>query len=332
MKRKAWGQDLGCKKAGPMPRRAGFLSSYLYPAEPLNQSLLATFFLFLAVLVRILSNPLGNVYQKQLTARGHHPLLVNFLTYLLLSIACIVPAFFVRWPVLPSAFWWYALLAGVAGACGNGFLVKALEKGDLSVLGPINAYKSVAGLVTGIFLLREIPNAWGLLGIALIVAGSYFVLDTTAEGFSWALLKRSEIQYRIWALLLTAVEAVFLKKIILLSSATLAFFSWCWLGAVFSFLLLRVYRLPLRQEVRQVKRADTGRYGLLTGSIGMMQLSTHYVFDRMPVGYALALFQLSILVSVLLGQRFFGEGGIRKKLVGSAIMLAGSVLIVLLKG
>ena len=42
-----------------------------------------------AVLLRILSNPVGNVLQKQLTLRNHHPLLVNFLTYLLLSCGCL---------------------------------------------------------------------------------------------------------------------------------------------------------------------------------------------------------------------------------------------------
>jgi drug/metabolite transporter (DMT)-like permease len=292
---------------------------------------LETVLLFLAVVLRILSNPLGNVYQKQLTARGHHPLLVNFLTYLLLSLACILPAFFVRWPALPAGFWLYSFLAGIAGALGNGFLVKALQKGDLSVLGPINAYKSVAGLLIGAFLLREIPNAWAVLGIILIIYGSYFVLNTMAEGFSWGLLKKSEIQYRIWALLLTALEAVFIKKIILSSSTTIAFFSWCWLGAVFSFLLLLVYRLNLAKEAGRVKRTDTGRYGLLIACIGTMQLTTNYAFDHMAVGYALALFQLSILVSVLLGHRLFGEGGIRKKLIGSAIMLFGSVLIIVFK-
>jgi drug/metabolite transporter (DMT)-like permease len=62
-----------------------------------------------------------------------------------------------------------------------------------------------------------------------------------------------------------------------------------------------------------------------------MQLTTNYVLDHMPVGYALALFQLSTIVSVLLGYRIFKEGEIAKKLLGSAIMLVGSVLIILLK-
>ena len=189
----------------------------------------------LAVLLRIFSNPLGNVFQKQLTSKNNHPLLVNFLTYLLLGIFCIFISIAVPWYALPIEFWVYSILGGIAGATGNGFLVRALQKGDLSVLGPINSYKSVVGIIMGIFLLGEIPNVWGVAGIVLIIYGSYFVLDTTEDRFSWALLKRTEIQYRIWAMILTAIEAVFIKKIILASSATIAFISWCGFGALFRF-------------------------------------------------------------------------------------------------
>lgn len=219
----------------------------------------------------------------------------------------------------------------MAGALGNGFLVKALQKGELSVLGPVNAYKSVVGIAAGIFLLAEMPNAWGLLGVGLIILGSYFVLDTTAEKFSWALLKKTEIQYRVWAMVLTAVEAVFVKKVILLSSVFWAFAGWCFFGAVFSFLLLFVYRQRPWQEWRRARRTDAWLYLALVACVGIMQLTTNYAFNHMPVGYALSLFQLSTLVAVLLGHRFFGEKDIGKKLIGALIMIAGSVLIILLK-
>jgi drug/metabolite transporter (DMT)-like permease len=285
----------------------------------------------LAVLLRIISNPLGNVLQKQLTAKGHQPLLVNFLTYLLLSLVCVFIAVNIDWKQLPKAFWLYSVLGGIAGAAGNGFLIKALQKGDLSVLGPINSYKSVIGIIVGIFLLHEIPNVWGLAGIALIIWGSYFVLDTTEERFSWALLKKSEIQFRLWAMILTAIEAVLVKKVIVASSVSIAFFSWCFTGALFSFLLLFIYRIDLRREIKKVQSNDLVKFLLLIACIGTMQFTTNYVFDYMPVGYALSLFQLSVILSVLLGHRIFKEQDIRKKLLGSAIMIIGSVIIILLK-
>ena len=228
-------------------------------------------------------------------------------------------------------FWLYSISAGITGAFGNGFLVKALQKGDLSVLGPINSYKSVVGIIMGIFLLGEIPNIWGISGTALVIYGSYFVLDTTEDRFSWALLKRPEIQYRIWAMILTAIEAVFIKKIIMASSATIAFISWCWFGTLFSFLFLLLYRLKLKDEISKVTSKVISKYVYLVICIGTMQFTTIYTFDHMKVGYALSLFQLSIIVSVLLGHQIFKEQDIRKKLIGSVIMITGSIVIILLK-
>lgn len=285
----------------------------------------------LAVLLRILSNPFANVFQKQLTAKNNHPLLVNFLTYLLLSVFCIFLVIGVQWQELSRQFWFYSVWGGIAGALGNGFLVKALQKGDLSVLGPINSYKSVVGIIVAIFLLGEIPNFWGVTGVVFIIYGSYFVLDTTPEKFTWTLLRKKEIQYRLWAMILTAIEAVFIKKVIIVSSATLAFVSWCWFGALFSLLLLFIYRLNLIKELRKVTQSHIPKYALLVVCIGTMQCTTNYTFGQMPVGYALSLFQLSTIVSVLLGHRLFKEQDIRKKLIGTAIMIAGSVVIILFK-
>ena len=293
--------------------------------------MLITVFVSIAVILRIFSNPLGNVFQKQLTAKGIHPLFVNFLTYFLLSALSLIIALFISRPVLPSQFWIYSVLGGIAGATGNGFLVKALQSGELSILGPINSYKSVIAIIVGISLLGEVPDIRGLLGIGLIIFGSYFVLDTTPERFSLTLLKRKDIQYRIWAMILTAVEAIFVKKVILASSVTIAFISWCCFGAVFSFILFLVYRLDLKKETKQINRSSIGKIALLIACIGTMQFTTSYTFEHMDVGYALSLFQLSIIVSVFFGYRFFKEPDIREKLIGSTIMIIGSVIIIFLK-
>ena len=285
----------------------------------------------IAVLLRILANPVANVFQKSLTVKGHPPLVVNFVTYLGLSILCIPLAVRVQWSELPGQFWIYALLGAIVGSLGNGLLVMALQRGDLSVLGPINAYKSVVGIIAGIFLLGEIPNWWGALGTILIIGGSYFVLDTTEEKFSWALLGRKEIQYRLWAMLLTAIEAVFVKRVILASDVLTSFLTWCSLGAIFSFLLLCLNRQRLMMTAPASITKQLLPFILLILCIGTTQLTTLYVLDHMPVGYALALFQLSTIVSVFLGHRIFKEQDIRKKLLGASIMMIGSVIIILLK-
>lgn len=284
----------------------------------------------ISLLLRILSNPIGNVFQKKLTEQNNHPLLVNLLTFSILGILCIVPALQQDWGQVSYLSWYYGVIAGIFGAVGNGFLVKALQGGDLSILGPINSYKSVVGILIGIVFLHDIPSIWGIIGIALIIYGSYFVLDTMKERFSWSLLKNKEIQYRIWAMILTAIEAVFIKKVILYSSTIVSFIFWCWFGAFFSFVLLFFFKVRLIKEIKQVKLHHLLTYGFLVLSIGTMQYTTNYVFSHMNVGYALALFQLSTIISIFLGYRIFKEQNIKKKLLGAVIMIAGSVVIILL--
>jgi len=129
---------------------------------------------------------------------------------------------------------------------------------------------------------------------------------------------------------LTAIEAIFIKKVILYSSTAISFYFWCWFGALFSFLLLFFFRISIRAEMRHIHLPHIPLYGYLILCIGTMQYTTNYVFSHMNVGYALALFQLSTLVSIILGYKIFQESNIRKKLVGSVIMIIGSVLIILL--
>ena len=48
----------------------------------------------------------------------------------------------------------------------------------------------------------------------------------------------------------------------------------------------------------------------------------------MNVSYALALFQLSSVVNVIFGYKFFKETQIKKKLVGTIIMVIGAGIII----
>lgn len=286
---------------------------------------------YFAVLLRILSNPISNVFQKRLTdSRRHSPLVVNFVSYALLALVSLMAfGFRIDWPSLPPEFWLWSVLAGVFGGVGNGFLILALQDGDLSVLGPVNSYKSIIGLVTGIFILGELPSALGLLGMFLIIGGSYFVFETTDEGFSFRLLRNKSIRYRLLAMIFTAIEAVFLKKVVLLSDTPTSFVVWCVFGMIFSFVFLKIMRVSLMNDLRRSNRYDALRYALLVLSIGTMQFTTNYVFRYLNVGYALALFQLSTLVSIAFGYKLFHETSIGKKLAGAVIMMAGSVIIIL---
>src|SRR6185369_314708 len=132
-------------------------------------------FIWTCILVRIVANPLSNVFQKVLTQRTANPLFIIGITHGLLSLVCLPLFFFL--PTPSSEFWLNISLCALLAVGGNVLIVAALKRSDLSVLGPINAYKSVVSLVPGMIILGEYPGPSGLAGMALIAAGSYLLLD-----------------------------------------------------------------------------------------------------------------------------------------------------------
>jgi drug/metabolite transporter (DMT)-like permease len=121
------------------------------------------------------------------------------------------------------------------------------------------------------------------------------------------------------------IEAVFLKKVILLSSPVISFMLWCWAGALFAFMLIIIFKKP----IKFIAKSDIQKYVVVCSMLATMQLTTNFVFKHMEVGYALALFQLSTLVNLWFGYKFFHETDMKKKLIGTIIMLVGSVTVIL---
>ena len=270
--------------------------------------------LLIGISSRIFSNSFLNVFQKILTKRGEYSSVVNFFTYLGLTIIaltfCNNPIFNIE--ILPNIF-----IMGFLGALGNYFIVKALSCGELSALAPINSYKPIVALAIGFVVLQEIPGLREILGIVLILIGTLFL------GGSKILFNKSTL-YRFIALILLGTEAIFIKKVILLSDVNSAFLYWVCTGLIFTFIFALLSRHPIRIQKENIPAQLT-----LIILVAIMQYSTNYVFAKMNVAYALALFQLSTILSVFLGVNIFKEKDLIKKLVASLIMIFGASLIIL---
>ena len=288
----------------------------------------------LFVLVRIVANPLSNVFQKQLTRRAASPVFIIGAVHVVLAVACL-PLWFVpdaitlrRGPEL----WGTMTVCACLAVSGNALLVAAVRSTDLSILGPINAYKSVLGLVLAIALIGEWPTIPGVVGVLMILAGSYLVVDRVPgqprrHAFVRFFRERGT-QLRFGALVLSATEAVFLKKAIMLSSPLTTFALWATLGAAVGAGGAAVLLGRQTAEEIRIFRDETATYLRLAGTTGLMQLATVFTFGMLQVGYSLALFQLSALISVFLGYRYFQEGHMRTRIIGSLVMTAGAALIV----
>lgn len=291
-------------------------------------------FTALVVALRIVANPVANVFQKRLVVGAIHPLVVIGMTHALLTVLVLPFVIHVEWRALAPAFWWNMSLCAVLAVAGNALLVAALHRTDLSLLGPINAYKAVLSLALATAVLGEVPNAFGIAGVLLIVVGSVLVVDREPGQQHASAVARlfgdRGVQLRLAALVCSATEAVFLKRAQAFASPFTTFLAWAFLGvAPAALAAVLVVRRDLEAHLRRLGREWRSSVSLAV-TTGLMQLATLLAFRAMPVGYALALFQLSAIVSVLLGARYFAERSIRRRLAGTAVMVAGAALIVTL--
>ena len=269
-----------------------------------------------ALISRILSNPIANFFQKKLTVM-ESSLTVNFWSYLFMTVLCL--------PLIKNNhiffydinFYSLVILAGLLCFLGTICLIKALSLGELSVLGPINSYKSIIGLIVAFFILGEIPSLKSIIGFLLIIGASFLFVDEKGK-----FILNKSVLLRMLALIFTGVEAVILKQIILMSNPIVSFIWWAISGLIFSFLFAAVNK---KLKPASIKTIQTCFFiGVL---LSIMQLSTNIVFKNFDVGLSLALFQLSSIVSLFLGFKFLKEKGILRKTTGTIIMILGSILI-----
>ena len=269
-------------------------------------------FLILSVLARIFSNSCSNVLQKILTKNGVQSSVVNFYTYLGLTLVCTIPCHTI---IITKSILINILIMGLLGSLGNFFIIKALSYGELSYLAPINSYKPVVALIFGVFLLNEVPTILDVLAILIIILGTFFL--------SWNNSYWSKAYFlRFIALIFSGTEAIFIKKVINLTDINTALFYWAFFGLLFSILFIVGKNLKLN-------KTSLKNQLLLIIMVGIMQYTTNYVFSKINVAYALALFQLSTIFSVFLGINIFKERGLFRKLIASIIMICGALIIIL---
>ena len=270
--------------------------------------------LIIAILIRIFSNSYLNVFQKLLTKKGEFSSIVNLYTYFGLMIIgfIICPNLNFNNSMIP-----YILTMGFLGALGNFFIVKALSCGELSTLAPINSYKPIIALIFGFVILHEIPGTREMIGIILILLGTLFLSRAR-------ILFNKSTLYRFIALILLGTEAIFIKKVILLSDINSTFLYWVTTGFIFSLLFAFLSKHPLK-----IKKENIPTQLSLILAVALMQYTTNYVFAKINVAYALALFQLSTIISIFLGANIFKEKNILQKLIASIIMLIGATAIIL---
>jgi drug/metabolite transporter (DMT)-like permease len=296
------------------------------------------------IIGRVLASSASAALQKRLAARGLSPTTLFAAGIGVVAIVLAPLSFWRPLSALPDAFWLYVVLAVSLDVPGNILLAKSFHEGELSVVGPLAAYKPALGLAFAALWLGETPSAAGLLGVLVVLSGTLF-LAPGGRRAGWGALKAlvadRGARWRTLSIALTAIQSVFGKAAINLSSAVDLFLAWTWTSALVAAAIWAWIWLGNKDRVWKTTRHSDARQELhrafqqwrsvlsLAGLFLALALLSALILERMYVGYALALFQLSALLNVALGRSLFAEGHVASRAFASAVMIVGATILIL---
>jgi len=236
---------------------------------------------------------------------------------------------FVRIPSISGHFVWICLILFPLEVLSQLLYMKAIQVSPLSVTIPFLALSPIFLIATSFLMLGERIDRSGLLGILLIALGSYMLnIDKAAYGF-FSPLKAIVKEQGSW--LMVIVAAIFsitanLGKMAIQETNPL-FFA-LFLNGVMGVLLFPFPLLLSDRPVRRIREHLPVHIGIGI-AMALMVLFHMMAIVRVEVAYMISIKRTSLIFSVLFGCIFLHESHCRQRAVGSLVMFAGVVLILL---
>ncbi len=235
--------------------------------------------------------------------------------------------FFIPWPRLDRIFFICLCiglpLEGLAFYC----YMKAIKVSPLSLCLPFLAFTPTFIILTGWLLLGETMSCAGILGIVLIVMGSYFLnLSHITKGYLEpfkAIFKERGSRLMLLMSFIYSMTSTIGKLGILHSNPY--FF-----GVIYfiTFTIFMVSFLPVVPGVKPGNLIRMPLQGLILGAcVSVMILSHMVAISMVQAAYMISLKRTSVIFGVLYGAWWFKEEKIKERLTGAFIMIIGVFLI-----
>lgn len=234
---------------------------------------------------------------------------------------------FIEIPTLDNQFWWALGISGGLNVLTAVLYIQAIKRTDLSLVVPMITFTPLFLLFTSPLLLGEKPGPAAIAGILLVVGGSYLLnLPQRKKGLLEpfrALVREPGSRLMLLVAIIWSVSAN-VDKIGLQHSSP-----WFWAVAVNLAITLGLFPLAARRLVRN-REGWSGSLGPLVGigfCGGLTTLCQMSAISLALVPNVIAIKRTSAVMTVLWGHFLFGETGLKNRLPGACIMVAGTILI-----
>lgn len=206
---------------------------------------------------------------------------------------------------------------------------KAFKLSPVSLIVPILSLSPLFIALISFILFSEKLTFYHILALIAFVVGVYILnlKSTTTHIFApiKSLFEDKGVFYIFLVALILGVTVTLGKRAIVASSPQ--FFS----AIYYTFVTLLLF--PLYKYKSKVRLSDFFRHKksiFLLGILGPVSLMLVFFALKMgPTAVVQSVKSLDVIFSVILAGTFLKEKGIRKRLIGSAFIVAGSILIIL---
>jgi drug/metabolite transporter (DMT)-like permease len=235
-------------------------------------------------------------------------------------------------PQIPVEVWRYMLLLMPLEVFAMWLYIRAIQIAPLHLTLPYLAFTPMFNILTGYLLLDEVITWDGVLGILLIVVGTY-ILNIDSLTRSWRSLLRPltavfRIQGSRWMLLVATIYSL----TSVLSKDAMSYtdpdifgaFYYSFIGVFLLMLILLMKPAAVREVIGRPRE-----YGLV-GLFMAFMVVTHFIaIAQVEVAYMVAVKRTSLLFGMLLGAWMFRDMSFRQHLPAGIMMLVGVFFILL---
>jgi drug/metabolite transporter (DMT)-like permease len=240
-------------------------------------------------------------------------------------------------PTIGPHFGGAILVGGSLNVVAFSLYIRAIKLGDLSLTVPLVTLTPLFLLVTSPLIVGEWASPIDAIGVLLIIIGSYILNLGAKPGEPnqpraylapiRAMIHNPGSRLMLIVALIWSVTST-VDKIGVQNSSPLM-----WAASLFGFIGTALLPLGIqRWRRRDRSRSSLSRREILTlGSAGIINaigVGLQMVALTMaPVAQVIAVKRMSALITVVLGHFLFQEQGIKARLLGAAVMVAGVAVI-----
>ena len=214
---------------------------------------------------------------------------------------------------------------------GDLLFYKALRHSDLSIVTPFYNLSPIFLIFLSFFVLGEVLTFVEFGGIMLLVLGSFLLKnESTSTKDHQKFVKSKYFYYVIGALFLWSLSATTSKYVSsYINSLDLLFFTMMFASAI----LLLYHSLNYDGILGIYDGFKKNKSALLLSSVCYLVFAgLYYTAMTLPgtkISLIIPLLRFSVFLDILIGGSFFHEQDILKKVSASAVMLLGTIIILI---